>query len=50
MIVCDFDIVGITVNVAEADAPLVVDGDSVLSHPVACELVEPIPARNPQVI
>lgn len=50
MIIRNFDIVSITGNEPEAYAPLVVDGDRVLSFSVSHELVESIPRRNPKVI
>jgi len=50
VIVCDLDIVGITIDEPEADAPLVVDRDGVLSLPVLPKLVEPIAGRNLKVI
>jgi hypothetical protein len=36
VIIRDLDIVRITINEPEADAPLVVDGDGVLSLAVSC--------------
>jgi len=50
VIVRYFDIVRITINEAETDAPLVVDGNRVLSSSVSAELVKPIPRRNAQII
>ena len=50
MIVRNLDIVGITINESEADAPLVVDGNCVLSPSGSPELVESIPWRNPKII
>lgn len=50
VIICDLNIVGIPVDEPEADAPLVVDGDDMLSIPVPTESVEPIAGRNLQVI
>lgn len=34
---------------AEADAPLLVDSDAVLSRPVAAELFEPVARRDAQI-
>lgn len=50
MIIRNFDIVSITGNEPEANAPLVIDGDRVLSFAVSPELVESIPRRSPKVI
>lgn len=50
VIIRNFDIVSITFNEPEADPPLIVDRDRVLSFPVSPELVESIAQRNPKVI
>ena len=50
MVVRDLDIVGITVDESEADAPLVIDSDCVLPSSVSPELVESIPRRAPKVM
>lgn len=50
MIVDDLDVVGVAVDPAEADAPLVVDADAVLAGPVAAELLEAIARRDAQVL
>jgi hypothetical protein len=50
VIICNFNIVRITLNEPEADAPLVVDGDRMLSFSFSSEFVEPISWRNPKVI
>jgi hypothetical protein len=39
VIVCNFNIVSINLNEPEADAPLVVDGDRMLSFSVSSEFV-----------
>jgi len=49
MVITDFDIVGIAVNKPEADAPLIIDGDGMLTFSVAPESVKPIAARYLQV-
>jgi hypothetical protein len=49
VIIRNFDIIGITINKPETDAPLVVDGDRMLSFSVSPELVESISRRNPKV-
>ena len=50
MIVRDLDIVGITIDEPEANAPLIIDMDRVLSLPVSPELMEPIAARNLKIV
>ena len=50
VIVRDLDIVGITIDKPEADSPLIVNADRLLSHAVPFELVEPIAGRNLKVI
>jgi hypothetical protein len=49
VIVRHFDIVGIAVGEPEADPPLVVDGDGVLSLAVCAEPVKPVARRNPEI-
>jgi hypothetical protein len=49
VIVGDLHIEGITVFPSEADPPLVVDPDAVLSFPIAGKLLQTIPGRNSQV-
>ena len=50
MVIADFDIVGIAIDEAEADTPLLVDCYGVLALPVASESVEPVPGRSLQVV
>ena len=50
VIVRDLDIVGITIDEPEANAPLIIDMDRVLSLPVSPELMEPIAARNLKIV
>ena len=50
MVVNDLDLVRITVLPPKADPPLVVDPDTVLSDPIALELLEPVARRDTQVI
>jgi len=50
VIIRNFNIVSITLNEPEADAPLIIDGDRVLSFSVSPKLMESIPQRNPKVI
>jgi len=49
MIVCYFNIVGISVHESEADAPLIVDGYGVLSFPVTLESMQPVAWRNLEI-
>ena len=50
MIVADLDLEGITIDEAKANAPLVVDGNSVLSLPVLLESVQPIARGDPEIV
>jgi hypothetical protein len=50
VIVRDFDIVGVAVDKAETDAPLIVDGYCMLPFAVTFELMESITWRNPKVV
>lgn len=46
MIITDFDVVRIAIDKSEADAPLVVDGDGMLSLPVGFQCVQAIAGRH----
>ena len=50
VIVRDLDVVCVTIDEPEANTPLIVDADRVLSLPVLSELMESIAGRNPEVI
>ena len=50
MIVRDLDIVGITIDEPEANAPPIINAERVLSLPVSPELMEPIAGRNLKVV
>ncbi len=50
VVVSDFDLRGIAVLPAKADAVLSVDPDAVLAEPVALQAFQPIPWGNPEVI
>ena len=50
MVVRNLDVVGIPVDEPETDAPLVVDGDGMLSFPVSLKFVESVAGRNLQVL
>ena len=50
MVISDFDVKGIAIDKPEADAPLVVDRDGVLSFPVTAKGVETIPWRGLQIV
>jgi len=49
MIISDFDIMGIGADPSEADPPLVIDTDAVLSPPVAAQGLQSVRWRNPEV-
>ena len=49
MIVGDFDVQGIAVSPAEADPPLIVDPDAVLTPPIPGQLFKAISGRNSQI-
>jgi len=49
VIVHDFDFVGITLAPLKADAPLVVDADTVLAIPVTVQRFQPITRTRRQV-
>lgn len=50
MVVGDFNVVSIPVLPAEANSPLLVDPDAVLSFPVAVKLFQTVSGRDTQVI
>ena len=50
MVVCQFHVVSIAVDEPKADAPLVVDGNGVLSLPVPRKFMKPVAWRNIQVV
>jgi hypothetical protein len=50
VIVRHFDIVGIAVGEPEADPPLVVDGDGVVSLAVSAEPVKAVARRSPEIV
>jgi hypothetical protein len=50
MVVGDFQIVGISLFPAEADAPLLVDPDAVLAEAVTCQGFQPVCGRDSQII
>ena len=49
MIVCDFDIVGVSVPPHEAHSPLLVDPNAVLSLAIAFEGLQPVARWDPKV-
>ena len=49
MIVAELDIMGIAVLESKADAPLIVDGDGILTRPIVLERVQPIPGWHAEV-
>jgi hypothetical protein len=50
VIVTDFDVIRIAVNKAKADAPLIIDGDSVLALAITLERVQSIAGRDLKVV
>ena len=50
MIVCDLDIVSVTIDEPEADTPLIVDADRELSFPVPSEPMEQISGRDFEIV
>jgi hypothetical protein len=50
MVIADFDIFGISILPAKANAPLVVDPDRVLTAPVTGKRFQPIARRDAQVV
>jgi hypothetical protein len=50
VVVHDLDVVGVAASPSEADPPLVVDPDGVLTLPITAESFQPVPRRNPQII
>jgi hypothetical protein len=50
MIVCDLDIIGVSVDEAEAYPPLVIDGNRVLTLSIPPQAVQTVARGNPQVI
>src|SRR5580658_9842698 len=50
MVVDDFDLMGVMLDPAETQAPLVVDADAHLPGACAAERLEPIAGRVPQVL
>ena len=49
MVIHDLDVEGVAVEPAKAHAPLVVDSNAELSHPVAGESFQPIPRRSAKI-
>ena len=47
VVVGDRDVIGITIEKPEAEAPLIVDADGELTLTVAFERVQPVSGRNP---
>jgi hypothetical protein len=50
VIICDFYIEGIAFLKSEADAPLVIDRNGVLTFSISRQLMESIPRRNAKVV
>lgn len=49
MVVNDLNVVGIAILPAKADAPLIIDANTVLSGAIPVELFEPIARRGPEI-
>jgi hypothetical protein len=50
VVIDDLDVIGVPVLPAEADAPLIVDANTVLARAVALELFKSVAGRNTQVL
>jgi hypothetical protein len=50
MVVDDLDVMGISVLPAEADTPLIIDADAVLSGSVATQRFQPVVRRDAQIL
>jgi hypothetical protein len=50
MVVCYFNVIGISVFPMKADSPLIVDPDTMLPFAVALQGFEPVAWRNPEVL
>jgi len=50
MIIHDLDILGAAGTPHEADAPLVVDADRMLTKPISLQRFEPVARRRTQVV
>jgi hypothetical protein len=50
VVVSDLDVGRSGSSPPEADPPLVVDPDAVLTGPISTESLEPIPRRHPQIV
>jgi len=50
MVIGYFDIIGIAIAKSEADAPLIVNGNGVLSMAIIFQLVQPVARRHLQVV
>lgn len=50
MIIADFDIEGVAVDVPKTDAPLIIDRNGVLALAIALQRVQPIPRGHPEIV
>jgi hypothetical protein len=50
MVVRHFDLVGVATIPPEADSPLIVDPDAVLTLSTACQFLQTIPGRARQIL
>jgi hypothetical protein len=49
VVVNNFNIVGIAIDPAEANPPLIINPNAVLPSPIACQLFEPVGRRHSKV-
>ncbi len=50
MVIGNFNFIGISLFPHEADPPLVVDPDAILSFSIAGKLLQPVSRRNPEIL
>jgi hypothetical protein len=50
MVVCYFNVIGVSVFPTKADPPLIVDPDTVLPFAVSLQGFQPVPRRNAKVL
>jgi hypothetical protein len=49
MVVCYFNVIGVSVFPAKADPPLIIGPDTVLPLPISLQGFEPVARRHPEV-
>jgi len=50
VVIDNLDVARVSLGPPEADPPLVVDADAVLSASISTEFLQTVPRRNPQII